>query len=101
MKFPSQTTYTLTHNPLSDIAYHIKERVFIKEGMKGIFIKGASTYKTIPSRYFNKNPTQIYGDNVQIILWGNPHYLIIIRNKEIADSYRKQFELMWRTLHSL
>jgi sugar-specific transcriptional regulator TrmB len=73
----------------------IKERVIIKEGSKGIFQKGTSKYRKVPEKYFNPNPVQIYGDNMQTIIWGNPDYLIITRNKEVADSYRKQFELMW------
>ena len=79
------------------INYKIKERVIIKQGTKGIFQKGTSKYKRIPEKFFNQNPVQIYGDNVQIIVWGNPDYLIIIRNKGVADSYRKQFELLWKT----
>ncbi|MEK6839646.1 MAG: hypothetical protein AABX72_01785, partial [Nanoarchaeota archaeon] len=59
---------------------------------------GTSAYRTVPARFFNKNPTQIYGNTVQILLWGHPDYLIIIRNKEIADSYRRQFELMWKAI---
>ena len=78
------------------INYKIKERVIIKEGSKGIFQKGTSKYRKVPEKYFNKNPVQIYGDAVQTIIWGNPDYLIIIRNKDAADSYRKQFELMWK-----
>ncbi|MDO8740575.1 MAG: helix-turn-helix domain-containing protein [Candidatus Woesearchaeota archaeon] len=77
------------------IRFKIKERVIIKEGDKGIFQRGTSKYRKIPKRYFNPNPVQIYRDNVQTIVWGNPDYLIIIRNKEVAESYRKQFELMW------
>lgn len=76
--------------------YNIKERVIIREGTKGIFKKGSSKYRKIPEKFFNENPIQIYGDNVQIIVWGNPDYLIIIRNKGVAESYRKQFELMWK-----
>lgn len=75
--------------------YKIKEKVMIKEDSKGIFKKETSQYKKIPKKFFNENPVQIYGDNVQIIIWGNPNYLVIIRNKGVADSYRKQFELMW------
>lgn len=75
--------------------YRIKERVIIKQGTKGLFQKGTSKYKSVPEKFFNENPLQIYRDNVQIIVWGNPDYLIIIRNKGVADSYRKQFELMW------
>ena len=78
------------------LEYKIKERVILKEGTKGIFKQGTSTYKKIPSKFFNDNPVQIYGNNIQIIIWGNPHHLIIIRNRDVADSYRKQFELMWQ-----
>ncbi len=78
------------------IRFNIKEKVIIKKGDKGIFKKGTSRYKKIPLRYFNPNPVQIYGDNVQTIVWGNPDYLIIIRSKDVAESYRKQFGLLWK-----
>ncbi|MBI3334327.1 winged helix-turn-helix transcriptional regulator [Candidatus Pacearchaeota archaeon] len=78
------------------LKYRIRERVIIKEGTRGIFQKGSSNYRKIEEKYFNPNPVQIYGDNVQIIVWGNPDHLIIIRSKEVADSYRKQFELLWK-----
>ncbi|MBI4447955.1 helix-turn-helix domain-containing protein [Candidatus Woesearchaeota archaeon] len=76
--------------------YGIKERVIIKEGAKGLFKKGTSKYRRIAEKFFNENPIQIYGDNVQILVWGNPDHLIIIRNKGVAEAYRKQFELMWK-----
>ncbi|MBI2530563.1 MAG: winged helix-turn-helix transcriptional regulator [Candidatus Diapherotrites archaeon] len=75
--------------------FGIKERVIIKEGGKGIFKRKTTQYRKIPEKFFNPNPTQIYGDNIQIYLWGQPSHLIIIRNKEIADAYRKQFGLLW------
>lgn len=77
------------------IRYKIKEMVIIKEGTMGIF-KHTSEYRKVPEKFFNQNPIQIYGDNVQTIIWGTPDYLIIIRNKDVADAYRKQFELMWK-----
>ena len=82
------------------INYGIKERVIIKKGSNGIFKKGTSKYKKIQEKFFNSNPVQIYGDNVQIIVWGNPDYLIIIRSKEVAESYKKQFELLWKIAKS-
>ncbi|MDP2924851.1 MAG: helix-turn-helix domain-containing protein [Nanoarchaeota archaeon] len=75
--------------------YEIKERVIIKKGVKGLFQKGTSKYKSVPDKFYNENPVQVYGNNVQILVWGNPNYLIIIRNNGVADSYRKQFELLW------
>ena len=86
----------LSKLPHRKLHYNIKERVIIKEGTKGIFQKGTSNYKKIPTKFFNSNPLQIYGNNVQTLVWGNPNYLIIIRNKGVADSYRKQFELLWK-----
>lgn len=77
------------------IHYGIKERIMIREGVKGQFVKGTTTYRKLPEKYFNPNPVQIYGNNVQIAIIGNPGHLVIIRSKDVADSYRKQFELMW------
>jgi len=82
------------------INYGIKERVIIKEGNMGIFKKGTSKYKRIQEKFFNSNPIQIYKDNVQIIVWGNPDYLIIIRSKDVAEAYKKQFELLWQIAKS-
>ena len=94
--FPKETQELVIDQYERDMIYYkIKEKVIIKEGSKGIFKKGTSQYKKVPKKFFNENPVQIYGNNVQIIIWGNPNYLIIIRNKNAADSYRKQFELMW------
>ncbi|MFB5638573.1 MAG: TrmB family transcriptional regulator [Nitrosarchaeum sp.] len=76
------------------IHYKIKEKVIIKEGTKGLFSK-SSQYKKVPEKFFNENPIQIYGDNVQILTFGNPNNLIVIRNKDVSNSYRKQFDLMW------
>ena len=78
------------------LKYGFKERVIITKGTKGLLQKGTSKYRKIPTKFFNQNPTQIYGDNVNIMIWGNPDYLIIIRSKEVAEAYRKQFELLWK-----
>ena len=78
------------------LRFGIKEKVLIKEGDEGVFQKGSTEYRTISKNLFNPNPTQIYGDNVHMMILGEPDHLIIIRSKEIADAYRKQFEVLWR-----
>lgn len=94
--FPLEKYELIVNQYERDMLKHkMKEKVIIKEGTNGIFSDKTSEYKRIPDKFFNENPIQIYGDNVQIIVWGNPDYLIIIRNKGVADSYRKQFELLW------
>ena len=94
--FPLSKYKTIVDQYERDIVrLNIKERVIIKEGVKGIFQNGTTVYRSIPEKFFNDNAIQIYNDNVQIFVWGNPDYLIIIRNKSVAEAYRKQFELMW------
>ena len=51
----------------------------------------------LPEKYSGPAATNIYGDKVAIILWSKENPLaIVIKNKEIAESYKKFFELMWR-----
>jgi sugar-specific transcriptional regulator TrmB len=77
------------------LKYHLKERVILQQGTKGLFPSTMTEYRTIPQKYFNPVPVQVYGDKVQILLGGVPNNMILIHNKNIADSFRKQFELMW------
>jgi sugar-specific transcriptional regulator TrmB len=55
-----------------------------------------SEIKYLPQKYSNPLAINIWGDKVAIILWKNPPLSIVIKNSEIADSYRKYFELMWK-----
>ncbi|MBR9699690.1 hypothetical protein GOV09_04500 [Candidatus Woesearchaeota archaeon] len=73
-----------------------RERILIKEGDTH-FVEGKQTsYKWISGEYFNPTPIYVYGDKLAIIIWGNPKYTIIIKNENLADSYRKQFNLLWK-----
>ncbi len=56
----------------------------------------------IQIRYLSKifyEPTahRVYGDNVAIILLEEEPLVIVIRNKAIAESYRKHFNILWKT----
>lgn len=61
--------------------------------------------KEIPNRKihfikeFNKSPMSqyIYGNNVAIILWGDEPISILIRQKDIAQGFRSNFELLFST----
>ena len=50
----------------------------------------------LPKEYESHTATNIYGSKVAIILWTQNPFAIVINNEEIAKSYRKYFELMWR-----
>ena len=53
-------------------------------------------YKEIDEEYIGKTAQIIYNNKVAIFILGTPYYLIIIENKEIANTYKKQFNLLWK-----
>lgn len=50
----------------------------------------------LPKKYESPVAMNIYGNKTAIILWAEQPIVIAIREKEIADSYRNYFELMWK-----
>jgi len=90
-----------------DIYFHWfdKRRVKQKIKTKIIFNKAnkqstkkipLAEIKYLPENYENPAAINIYGDKVAIIHWSkeNP-FVILIKEKQIAEGYRKYFELMW------
>lgn len=55
-----------------------------------------SEIRYLPQKYANPLAINIYGNKVAIILWKKEPLAIVIKEKEIADSYRQYFELMWK-----
>jgi sugar-specific transcriptional regulator TrmB len=53
--------------------------------------------KYLPEKYSSDMAINIYGDRVAIILWKKDKPVaILIKDQEIAEGYKKQFELMWK-----
>lgn len=78
----------------------IKERV-ITSKRKNIFMfdkKLAPTtqYRFLEEKQFNPTNTFVYGNNVVIVTWGSPVTAVMIKNNDIADTYRSHFEHLWR-----
>ncbi|MBN1157259.1 TrmB family transcriptional regulator [Candidatus Woesearchaeota archaeon] len=72
------------------------EKVLVKEGDR-FFVEGKQTqYRWIPEQFFEPTPMYVYNDKLTIIIWGNPNYAIMIKNKNLANSYRKQFNMLWK-----
>jgi len=55
-----------------------------------------SEIRYLPQKYANPLAINIYGNKVAIILWKKAPLAIVIKQEEIAESYRKYFELMWK-----
>lgn len=76
---------------------NIKEKVIVKRGAKVINEAKNTQYRYLPKESFGNTAFEVYGDKVAIFLLGNPNYLILIENKEVADSYRNQFKILWES----
>ncbi|MBI2106464.1 hypothetical protein HYT57_00625 [Candidatus Woesearchaeota archaeon] len=73
----------------------IKERMITFEGAKFVYKHSSIKYKRLPKEYFNPTPIFTFGDYICVIIW-EPLTVISIKNENVADSYRKQFELLWK-----
>ncbi|MBI2549234.1 hypothetical protein HYW21_07840 [Candidatus Woesearchaeota archaeon] len=73
---------------------NIKEKIIVKTGATKIKNPHLE-YKELDSKYIGKTAQIIYNDKVAIFILGTPYYLIVIENKEVAETYRKQFNLLW------
>jgi len=74
----------------------IRARQFYAEGEKVLPSK-YSEFKTIPREFSGPATTLIYGNKVAIFMWFiEPPVVVLIKNKEAAKAYRRQFEFMWR-----
>lgn len=74
----------------------IRERIIFNDSDKRIRIPYADI-RYLPEKYHSPLAVNIYGKKVAIILWSRKNPLaIVINNAEIAEGYKKYFELLWR-----
>jgi HTH-type transcriptional regulator, sugar sensing transcriptional regulator len=73
----------------------IRERIIVAPGANRVKSKNIS-YHELDEKYIGNTAQIIYSDKVALFILGTPHHLIVIDNKEIAGTYRKQFELLWK-----
>lgn len=93
-----------------DPIYHeryYKEREKYKIKTRYIFIEGEkypkapfSNYKYLPKTYKSFAATAIHGDEVSFWLLTKPEVVILVKNKEFAETYRSNFEELWKIAKS-
>ena len=74
---------------------NIKEKVIMKKGNKKNLIHNVD-YKFLEEKYLGNVEQVIYGKKVAIFIIDETYNLIIIENKQVAETYRKNFELLWK-----
>ncbi|MFQ5531484.1 MAG: TrmB family transcriptional regulator [Candidatus Nanoarchaeia archaeon] len=51
--------------------------------------------KYIPESHITPSTTYVYGDKVAIILWSKEPMAFVMRSKQVAESYKTFFNLLW------
>jgi len=49
----------------------------------------------LPQQYYSTVSTNICGDEVALVLWNENPIIIKIKNKQVADSYKNYFNVLW------
>lgn len=75
--------------------YKIREKAILEKDVK-IMPTKKHDYKYISKSYLFPNATVVYGNKVAIFIWQNPYYIILIENKNVVQSYRTHFNLLWK-----
>ncbi len=66
-----------------------------KERVKALNKMPYNEAKYLPQGFETPSSTHVCGDEVVMIIWGEPILTIQIRNQEMANSYKNYFELLW------
>jgi len=70
-------------------------KILIQEGDDYFAAGKYAEYRWVPAREFSNVPFYVYGDTLAILLFGKEASVYLLKNKEIADAYRRQFNILW------
>ncbi|MBI2657075.1 hypothetical protein HYX08_00085 [Candidatus Woesearchaeota archaeon] len=71
--------------------------IYDEASRKKVKINPLTEARYIPNQYSSNAALRIYGDKTALLLLSEEEPLaIVIKNKSIADGYRKYFEVMWK-----
>jgi len=79
----------------------IREMVRLKIKNRYIYVEGTSLahpefeVRCLPKEFTTPNSTLIYGDKIMLSLWEPSLISIVITSKQVANDYRRYFELLW------
>lgn len=74
----------------------VKIRCLLSSKFKDTEIPKPLVCKFLPSEFVFPSTTCIYEDKVLIIMWGASPIAVLVRGKEIFDSNREFFEMLWK-----
>lgn len=77
---------------------NMHERVLVREDFRDKLLKTKehSFFKYLPKDFLSPATTLVYSDKTVIFIWSLPYYAILTKNKDVADSFRTHFEVLWK-----
>jgi hypothetical protein len=69
----------------------------VKEGGKELSKNPLTSIRYVEEKLASFQETVICGDYVAIAIFSENPYAFLIKDKNVAESYRKYFELLWKT----
>ncbi len=73
----------------------IREKILSVRGAK-ISIGRYSEVKYLPREFEIPSTTVIYGDKIVIAIYTKPYFAIVVKSRDVAESYKRFFELLWK-----
>lgn len=73
----------------------IREKLILEKG-RHLTPLNLSESKFLPKEYLFLSSFIVYGDKVAIFIWEEPLIQIIVKNKNVAQSYISQFNALWK-----
>jgi sugar-specific transcriptional regulator TrmB len=86
--------YDVWHSRL--VKNKIKGKMLLGNKFRDLKIQKPWVYKYLPSDFIFPSTTVVYDDKVLLNLWGTPPLGILIKGKEVSESYKRYFELLWK-----
>lgn len=73
----------------------LKVKAIVEHGEKNLIGSSFAKYKWFPKNKFHKDTIYIYGDKVAFINFDNDVRVLVIKQKDIAESQRVLFNIAW------
>lgn len=92
-----QFNYKKYHQKLADRGITIKTVTYANEAkeIRSIETPEFNPVRVLPESYKVPSSTIIYADKIQIQIFGERFFAIVIQSKAVSDSYRKYFTTLW------
>ncbi|HLD43689.1 MAG TPA: helix-turn-helix domain-containing protein [Candidatus Nanoarchaeia archaeon] len=76
----------------------MKEHLLSKESKRGSIAMTPknSRIKYLPDEILSPSMSVIYGNKTAVFIWSDPLFAILIKDKDVARSFKSYFDVLWR-----